>query len=122
MFPSRSRQIEFDERLVLAGNTRCVWSQEGGFQKIDEWVLETDGTNLMEVLARGPEFAPDAVVHIVVAMEVLLQTQGSPAEQLKLLTALLDTGSDRLPPETLAFIASSCSARKAQRSSRTQRI
>ena len=27
------------------------WSPEGGFKNIDEWVLETDGTNLMDVLA-----------------------------------------------------------------------
>ena len=62
--------------------------------------------NLMEVLVRGPEFAPDAVIEIAVAMEVLLQAQGSPAEQLKMMTALLDTGEGRLRPDHYTWIMS----------------
>ena len=38
-------------KVYIQEKKRIVWSPEGGFSKVDEWVLETDGTNLMAVLA-----------------------------------------------------------------------
>jgi len=46
------RGVEDVKKVFMRGGAkRTVWNEETGFEQVNEWVLETDGTNLMSVLA-----------------------------------------------------------------------
>jgi len=45
------RGVEDVKKVFMRGGAkRTIWNEETGFSVLDEWVLETDGTNLMAVL------------------------------------------------------------------------
>ena len=62
--------------FVRGGAKRSVWDDEKGFGIVDEWVLETDGTNLMAVLGVDYVDATRTISNDIVEVFIVLGIEG----------------------------------------------
>ena len=61
LFALKLRGIENVTKIYISQKDRAEWTEEGGFKMSKEWVLETDGTNMLEVMTH-PEVDPTRVI------------------------------------------------------------
>jgi len=71
------RGVEDIKKVFMRGGAkRAVWDNETGFGVKDEWVLETDGTNLMAVLGVDYVDASRTISNNIVEVFVVLGIEG----------------------------------------------
>ena len=71
------RGVDHVKKVFMRGGAkRTIWNPEKGFETKDEWVLETDGTNLMAVLGVDYVDATRTVSNDIVEVFVVLGIEG----------------------------------------------
>ncbi|EJK46059.1 hypothetical protein THAOC_35301 [Thalassiosira oceanica] len=70
------RGVEDVKKVFMREEKRVKWDDERGFQRIDEWVLETDGSNLMSVLGIEHVDASRTISNDIVEVFTVLGIEG----------------------------------------------
>jgi len=72
----RLRGVEDVKKVFMREEKRSVWDDEKGFGRVVEWVLETDGTNLMAVLGVDYVDATRTISNDIVEVFMVLGIEG----------------------------------------------
>jgi len=72
----RLRGVEDVKKVFMREEKRTIWDDEKGFDRVVEWVLETDGTNLMSVLGVDYVDATRTISNDIVEVFTVLGIEG----------------------------------------------
>merc|ERR1712232_97863 len=72
----RLRGVEDVKKVFMREDKKTTWDDEKGFGRVVEWVLETDGTNLMSVLGVDYVDATRTISNDIVEVFVVLGIEG----------------------------------------------
>ncbi|KAL3809055.1 LOW QUALITY PROTEIN: hypothetical protein ACHAXA_001717, partial [Cyclostephanos tholiformis] len=72
----RLRGVEDVKKVFMREEKKTVWDDEKGFDRVVEWVLETDGTNLMSVLGVDYVDATRTISNDIVEVFMVLGIEG----------------------------------------------
>jgi DNA-directed RNA polymerase II subunit RPB1 len=72
----RLRGVEDVKKVFMREEKKTIWDDEKGFDRVVEWVLETDGTNLMSVLGVDYVDATRTISNDIVEVFMVLGIEG----------------------------------------------
>jgi len=89
LFKLQLRGVQDVVKVYIQEKKYTDWTPEDGFKKVDEWILETDGTNLMEVMAY-PEVDPTRTIsNDIVEIFKVLGIEGTRAALINMLKEVI---------------------------------